>query len=253
MSLASWINNLFNKIAGLFGVNASDPDMGVGKKTVFKSQDTLDGQYAEINIHIDNTLLKHKGRTPEIVLAKQLEYALSKIDIDYIIRIGLDSVNAPSNKSVCGEDNPIVWWSKEITNRKQAKDSNPLLLYSHGGGCGFIGGNVCTCPGMHISKDVDAQDTSDKPLGRNLSACLHEIGHNLSLRHDHDKRTDGKQHTGVGYNDHTGQAWHRTPMNVANDTTNFCGTKINKRSYEHTVNMLYYSECTKDNINFASN
>jgi hypothetical protein len=197
--------------------------------------------------------LKHEGRIPEIVLARQLQYALSKIDIDYIIRIGLDSVNASSNKSVCGEDNPIRWWAKEITDRKQAKDSNPLLLHSHGGGCGFIGGNVCTCPGMRISEDVDAQHTSGKHLGRNLSGCLHEIGHNLELRHDHDKRTDGKQHTGVGHNNHTKEAWYRTPMNVANDTTNFCGTKINNRLYDDTINMLYYSECTKDNIELVSN
>lgn len=245
------IKLLFNKITTLFDPNPYDSDMGLANPTTSRSQKNINQDYAEINIHISEKLLKHKGRTPENVLAKQLEYALSQIDVDYTITTGLEPVDAPSNRSVCGGDNPIVWWAKEITNRNEAKDSNPLLLYSHGGGCGFIGGNVCTCPGMHISQDIDALETSAKPIGRNLSGCLHEIGHNLSLRHDHDKRTDGKQHTGVGHNDHIERAWYRTPMNVANDTTNFCGTKIKTREYERTVNMLYYSQCTKEHIELA--
>jgi|APHM01.1.fsa_nt_gi hypothetical protein len=242
------IKLLFKKIVALFDSNPYKSRAGSANPNTYKSQKNIDGDYAEINIHLSKKLLERKGRIPENVLAKQLEYALSQINIDYIITTGLEPVDVPSNRSVCGEDNPIAWWAKEITNKNQAKDSNPLLLYSHGGGCGFIGGNVCTCPGMHISRDIDPVETSAKPIGRNLSACLHEIGHNLLLRHDHDKRTDGKQHTGVGHNDHTEQAWYRTPMNVANDTTNICGTKIKNREYQRTMNMLYYSQCSKEHI-----
>lgn len=226
-----------------------DDDKQLPSHTTFTSDGYPDGNYAEINIHSSKKLIDENGRVSEYRLAEQLAYAFSEIGIDYIIRVCKDPVDPPSEKSVCGGENPIQWWLKQIPERDQAKDSNPLLLYSpNGGGCGYIGVNACTCPGYNLTEYKEPLHKSDSQDGGDLSACLHEIGHNLGMKHDHDDLTSGMQHTGSGWNDHDSEAWHRTPMNVANGVTNMCGEDIDERQYGKTVNHLYYHDCTKEYI-----
>lgn len=200
----------------------------------------------DINVYLSKELLDRNGRVPGETTANQLAFALDKAEINYRIMYGFEPVSVPSQRAVCGGDNPVSLWNTMLDGDGYDKeaDSNLLILNSSSGGCGYVGGNACTGPGKHITELWESpHESGATDQHASIAAILHEVGHNFNLKHDHVESSDGKQHMGTGWNEDSHEMWHRTPMNVANGVTNYCEEKIPSREYDGVHQELYFHDC----------
>lgn len=212
-------------------------------------------EFIEVNLYTSEKLFDRNGRTPEKMASLFIGEALRKAGYNYRITRNYDRVDAPAERSVCGGENPLQWWTKQLKEGDvdKAKDSNILMLDSWAGGCAMGPRNpfACTVPGKHIDETREHVWSGDDRFYSNISATLHEFGHNLSMWHDMDHKKRGKQHTGTGWNDDDAEMWHRTPMNVDNGVQNLCGEYIPEREYKGTIVELYFHDCAVENFEVA--
>jgi len=208
----------------------------------------------EVNVFRTEALHRKHGEVPVRVAARYLRHALRDIGpFDVGVRSAFEPVESETESTACNGNGALDSCVPPV----EAEHRNVLLTAADGGGCGYIGWNRCTGPGGQIDRDVPYQRVASGPLYQNLSAVLHEVGHNLRAKHDHDPDKSGGQHYGEGWNEYrtfwgfrlpwTGR-WHRTPMCVDNGLDNVCGTWVEPRENGRVVNHLYYSECAQPRL-----
>jgi len=227
------------------------PGYELDEKPLVLESDRYETYKLHVNVYLSRELLDRNGRVPDETAAKQIAYALDRADINYKVTYGFEPVNVPSQRAVCGGDNPVSLWNEMLGNSgyDNEADSNLLILNSSGGGCAYVGGNACTGPGKHITQLWDSPHESGATDQHHcLAAILHEVGHNFNFKHDHVESSEGKQHMGTGWNDDDEQMWHRTPMNVANGVENYCGEKVPNREYDGAHQELYFHDCAARHI-----
>ncbi|MFB6371651.1 MAG: M12 family metallo-peptidase, partial [Bradymonadaceae bacterium] len=163
----------------------------------------------------------------------------------------------PDEKSNCSAGEAPDWWATQIDLGKVAtvrKDANVLMLDSDGGGCGAIAGDHGTTPARNIDEARKWTEVGHDDWHRNMHGTLHEIGHQLGARHDHQEDTKGKQHWGSAWiaEDEQGKSWwHRTPTVAGNGAPNQCGEPIEKRQRDSEAGAKrhqVYGECAADNF-----
>lgn len=197
-------------------------------------------------IYQTRKLTAANGYIPQRVVARQLSAALDGLGIDHVIRFGFRAFDAPTEDTGCGNDAAIEPWMDFLENEAPvvSMDSNLLITNADGGGCGVVdntevrgnagvgpGGNIDTDPGAFIEMEASR-------WGSNVSACLHEVGHNMGFVHD----------PHPGWADNIGSAWHRTPTNSAAGINNLCGVAIPPRNKSSVVNHLYYNGCVAEHL-----
>lgn len=211
-------------------------------------------EWWEQSIYQTTDLYGVNDRTPERIVARQLSHALDQLGINHRIHYGFPPRDSEKfdKRSTCGEHDGkrsgYYRWRRWIDQEKipfVARDSNMLIMETGSGGCGALGGNVCTTPGKYISRDPGEPITAeDSRWAMNISACLHEVGHNMGFEHD--------PHPGYGYNDDTLGKWFRTPNQNANPVTNLCGEQIERRQYNQIVSVLEYNDCVANHISITN-
>lgn len=204
-----------------------------------------------LSIRQTEALTEANGRSPEQTVAVYLKNALHRANHKYEITFDHEPVSVESQQATCGEGSAFKEWSEIVSNEAVdhlRKDSNVLITNARGGGCGYIGGNVCTTPGAEIRRYRSYQKTGVGQPYRNIQANLHEVGHNLGAAHDMDDDTFGKQHPGMGWNEDG--RWHRTPTCAGNGAPNYCGEMVEEReqSLDDAVRHLYYHDCFVENV-----
>lgn len=214
----------------------------------------------EINIFQTKTLTENNDRHPETVIERFLENAFDQHDVEYDITRGFDPVDTDREQSGCGEHSALGEWGDllpEMDDEKTAKDSNVLLTNSSGGGCSYIGGWACTAPASAIDRDLEYVKNGREKIHWHIYSTLHEVGHNLGARHDHDKEMSGKQHRGTAWNEDPLTLfgvpldflptirgyYHKTPNVGGYDSINDCGEDIPARKYDAQVAELWYHDC----------
>ncbi|MFB6265180.1 MAG: M12 family metallo-peptidase [Bradymonadaceae bacterium] len=203
----------------------------------------------EMTIHSSVELLRRNGRTTERMIALYAAKAFEDAGYAYEIVHNLRAQRPPNETSVCKEEGASNWWGSRVGSgdvRTLRKDVNILTLDSNGGGCGAIAGRWGTTPGRNIDEEREWTATGKDDWHRNMHGTLHEIGHEIGARHDHDKDQPGKQHWGRGWNEDLGSGngvWHRTPNVAGNGAPNQCGSEIEKREYEQVVRHQTYNDC----------
>lgn len=212
-------------------------------------QDRYDSPQIGVNIRSTRVLRERNGRYPEWMVARFLSEVLDRAGYNYDITWGYeDSMDPPSEQSICGEDSAFGWWAAQVNRRNVpvAPDSNILITDAESGGCGIVGGNVCTVPGRHLDHHERYRESGTSMFDNNVHGALHEFAHNMHIDHDEDKETPGNQTTGIGWNE--GGRWHQTPGYGVPDedlpTTNFCGEPIPQKGSDEIEYHHYFTECT---------
>lgn len=193
-------------------------------------------------IYQTDALTGANGRIPERVVSRQLSAALDDLAIDHVIRFEFEPFDSPTEDVSCDQETSSLSPFMDFLSGPApvvALDSNLLLTNAAGGGCAVVnnpdirgnagvsaGGNIDQDPGVRIMEDTTR-------WGGNVSAALHEVGHNMGFPHD--------PHPGWGAN--VGGRWNRTPTTAANDVENLCGEFIEARAHNAVNNHLYYNDC----------
>lgn len=215
-----------------------------------------------MTIHSTHQLLAKNERISEKMVAKYAARALEEAGYGWEIVYNLRPQDPPREKSVCEDGGPSDWWGDEVESGDVdvlEEDVNILMFDTRGGGCGAVGGRWGTTPARNIDEMRDWESVGSDSWHRNMHGNLHEIGHELGARHDHDADKEGKQHPGMGWNEpHDSKDvvwWHRTPTVAGNGAPNVCGEAIETRQNDKSKwvkRHQTYAECTSDTFEIVS-
>jgi hypothetical protein len=204
----------------------------------------------KMTIHMSGELIDTNGRIGEKMVALYAARAFEQAGYGYEITYNLLAQQPPDQASNCSAGEAPQWWGNRVRFgevKVLRKDANILMTNAGGGGCGAIGGLYGTTPGNNINEMREWHPIGTDDWQRNMHGTLHEIGHQLGARHDHEDDVDGQQHWGAGWNetDENGTTWwHRTPNTAGNGNPNFCDTYIEKRQTQPNVKRHQtYNEC----------
>lgn len=203
-----------------------------------------------MSIYMSGKLIDTNGRIGEKMVALYAARAFEEAGYGYKITYNLLAKQPPDQASNCSAGDAPEWWRDQVLGDQVEiveKDVNILMTNANGGGCGAIGGLYGTTPGLNINEMREWTPVGSDDWHRNMHGTLHEIGHQLGARHDHEDDVEGKQHWGNGWNetDENGTTWwHRTPNTAGNGNPNFCDTYIETRMTQPNVKRHQtYHEC----------
>ena len=242
MGLFDWLRRL---LAALFGPTPSEPsDPEESAYPTEWTASAFDGTAVHVALYSSSALVGANGRAPEIVAGRYLANALEHAGLNYHIRRGFEPVAVEYE----GQRKTLRRW-RRADREWTAKDANVLLTDQVGGGLAAVGGRFGYAPGGRIDEVVDWVAASDSQLHRNVHAVLHEVGHMLGAKHDHDSEETGRQHPGMGWNE--GGYWHRTPTVAGNGYPNLCGEAVEAKRHDRVMRHQLYHDCFRENLDIA--
>lgn len=202
---------------------------------------------AEINVFTTRELYNRNGRVSEKMAAEYIANALWDAGFEANVQHGFDIQDIPETSKM----NVFNEWLNRLNNGEVpvAKDDNVILTDDDGGGLSFVSGIISVAPGRNIDEEKDWHRKGTGDWFRNMHAVLHEVGHALGAKHDHDPDTDGRNHPSMGWNEgwwFWGR-WHRHPTVAANGVFNACGEWVEERRYSTEVEHMTFHECFVDN------
>lgn len=203
-----------------------------------------DATASKIVLATSNKLASKHGSAPANTAARQIHYALKDHDIAHHVVVSDASIDPPAEGTV-GSGTP-GWWKENGADELDTVGNANLLLVDQVGGGGTYGPWAVVGAGA-IDKQYPAARASKSAVGDCLSAALHELLHVYGVGHDLDD-SEGKQHTGMGWNNDRHEEWHRTPACVDNGIVNACGDPVEGREYDTVVQELYYTGCTVEHM-----
>lgn len=229
-----------------------------GPKTI-EEEPPGDGVPIQMSIRLSVKLLERNGRIGPRMVARYAGRAFEEAGYGYELTYNLLPVEPPDEKSNCSAGDTPQWWERRVETgavEPLGKDANVLMVDANGGGCAGVGRNYGTTPGRHIDEQRAHREIAvgNNDWQRNMHGTLHEIGHQLGARHDHEWGVDGKQHWGAGWVEETDDGeiwWHRTPNTAGNGAPNYCGTDIEKRLRDEETGVKrhqLYNDCAADNF-----
>jgi hypothetical protein len=213
---------------------------------------TLDqeGEFiVDVTLRLTERLYDRRGRIPEEMAAAAIATALAHAGLGYRIRFGFDPVALPTEQAACRDESeggdardayePIVAeWSE------RARDANLVLTDAASGGCSLAAPPRAGCVGARtLAERRPWTREGQDDWHATIQAVLHELGHLLGASHDHDDEQAGRQHPGMGWNDHDQEVWRYTPTVFGNDVVNRCGERVPQREYETGVRIHEYHDC----------
>lgn len=220
-----------------------------GRKTLSEASPD-DKPIVGLTIYSSVALLERNGRVGEQMVANYAANAFEEAGYGYEITYNFFPERPPDEKSNCSAGDAPQWWAdrvRQLQIEKRAKDANIMMVDARGGGCGAVGGLYGTTPGRHIDELRAWKPVGTGDWHRNMHGTLHEIGHQLGARHDHDDEAEGQQHPGSAWNEEGPEGktwWHRTPTTAGNGAPNRCGTPIEERQSQQNVKRHQtYAEC----------
>lgn len=202
-----------------------------------RTEGEYDAPTVDVTVYSSPALLDNNGRVSERVAIKFIAHALDDAGLNYDLRAGHDPVEPPVEK-VIGQV-PGWWRDREVVD--ESPHCNLLLVNAPGGGRTYDPWSVAGA--QYLTDDLDLADHMRGIRGGELSAILHELGWCIGSVPDADDDEPGKQHTGVGWNE-SGE-WYRTPMQIDPDVHNACDEKIPPREHDDVVQVLTFSQCSK--------
>lgn len=242
MGLFDWLRRL---LAALFGSTPRGPDEPDDPTYPTEwTKTAFDAPEVHVGLYTSRELADLNGRAPEIVAGRYLANALEHAGLNYRIRRGFEPVDVDFE----GQRETLRLW-RRADREWTAKDANVLLTDRLGGGLAAVGGKFGYAPGGRIDRVVDWEAMSDAQLHRNIHAVLHEVGHMLGAKHDHDGEEEGRQHPGMGWNE--GGYWHRTPTVAGNGYPNLCDEPIEAKAHEAVMRHQLYHDCFRQHLRIA--
>ncbi len=207
-------------------------------------------------------LLERNGRAGPPMVARYAARAFEEAGYGYEIVYNLMPEQPPDEKSNCSAGDAPQWWRERVeldAAERLVADANVLMLDADGGGCAGVGRKYGTTPGRNIDEERQWREIAvgDDDWQRNMHGTLHEIGHQLGARHDHDPSQEGQQHWGAGWIEETDDGemwWHRTPNTAGNGAPNYCGTAIEQRQRDRETGVKrhqVYNECATERFEVA--
>jgi hypothetical protein len=239
MGLFDWLRGLLLRLFG----GRPEPEPADEYPTEWTGT-AFDAPEVHVALYSTGALLGTNGRAPEVVAGRYLANALDDAGLNYRIRRGFDPVGIEFE----APRETIRRW-RSADRDWTAKDANVLLTDRLGGGLADVGGRFGFAPGGRIDRVVDWVPTSDEPLHRNVHAVLHEVGHMLGAKHDHDADEEGRQHPGMGWNE--GGYWHRTPTVAGNGYPNLCGEPVEAKAHDRVMRHQLYHDCFREHLQVA--
>lgn len=209
-----------------------------------------DGEFvADVTICSTEQLVDRNGRIPEETAAVYAATALDGAGLGYRIRIGFDPVALDTQHAQCRDEaeqpdakdhyEPIVAdWNES------GRDANLILTDAAGGGCAQWWDPRCAAVGARALRERrEWTPEGSDDFHAQIQAVLHELGHCLGASHDHDREREGRQHPGMGWNDHEREVWRYTPTVFGNGVENRCGEWVPEREYETDVRVHEFHDC----------
>lgn len=204
-----------------------------------------DAPTIRVTVRSSVALLARNGRVSERMVALYAARAFEEAGYNFEVVSFLPAESPPDEAAVCGGGEAFSWWQSRVNSDDatlvRRKDANLLILDAAGGGCGAVGGWVGTSAGRHIDEERPWAAMGSDTWHRNVHGNLHELGHQLGMRHDHEPDVPGAQHRGAGWNE--GGFWHRTPSVAGSGAPNHCGDDIEQKNATAIMRHQTYSPC----------
>lgn len=207
-----------------------DPDTDDGQALVAPGTTTrrVDGDpTAHITLRQTPALTDRHGRIPEEMAAAAIVSALALADLGAVVTYGFESVDVGTEQAACTDDDARDRYEDLVeapdSDLQTARDANILLTNVVGGGCAqWWDKRTAAVGGRGLAERRAFELRGDDRYHHALQALLHELGHCLGSRHDHDTDTPGRQYPGTAWI-YDG-VWYFTPtVYRADGTPNRCG------------------------------
>ena len=174
MSFVQALIEVLRRIASLFDPRVRKADRVRNTLSKSSGRPTI-----EVSLYQSDSLIRHRGRTPERTVARFLSKAIDDAGFDYRIDYGYTETFDPPEES--NSVDAFNWW---VENGPARSENSNLLLYdARGGGRAAVTGKRGIVGVNRVKRLADPRRECTTDLCGNVRAALHEVGHNLGGRH----------------------------------------------------------------------